>query len=203
MLYCNIFPSTLYDFDELVGLGTAAVKQIRRQRAAVLNTYPTNELLQVYVIARFMREILEAIPAIDPSGTRSCCQSVLHLTMYILLAYEDAIEILLATGPGAICCHWDRRSFDCADEELYWLGTESYDMITLYIGYFDVPFANIWKARKVNPPKNDEPATKYILDTIVGADDTCRSSLLQRYPADLLVLRRLSVPHPRQAQTLN
>ncbi|KAJ7870128.1 hypothetical protein B0H13DRAFT_2350623 [Mycena leptocephala] len=40
---------------------------------------------------------------------------------------------------------------------------------TLYIGYFYVPLANIWTARKVKPWKEDEPVTKYILDTIVGS----------------------------------
>ncbi|KAJ7898993.1 hypothetical protein B0H13DRAFT_2664456 [Mycena leptocephala] len=152
MLYCNIFPGTRYDLDELVDLGKAGVKRIQRQRTAVLNEYPTDELLQVYAVARFMRDVLEVI---DEDS-----------------ADQDVIDTLLATGPDGVVRAWEARSYDDVDDELYWLGTESDTGNTLYIGYFDVPLANIWTARKVKPWK-DKPVTKYILDTIVGADDTC------------------------------
>jgi hypothetical protein len=35
-----------------------------------------------------------------------------------------------------------------------------------------VPLENIWSARDVESP--DEPATSYILDTILGTNDTCK-----------------------------
>jgi hypothetical protein len=84
------------------------------------------------------------------------------------------VDTLLATGPGGVVRAWQARSLKDVPDELFWLGKESDDNNTLYTGYFDVPFAHIWSARKVIPPKSDEPATKYILDTIVGADDTCK-----------------------------
>jgi hypothetical protein len=59
ILYCNIFPGTCYNLDELAGLHKAEVKKIQRQRTAVLNEYPTDELQQVYAVARFMRDVLE------------------------------------------------------------------------------------------------------------------------------------------------
>lgn len=61
MLYCNIFPGTRYSLDELADLRKADVKKIQRQRTAVLNKYTTDELLQMYAVARFMRDVLEAI----------------------------------------------------------------------------------------------------------------------------------------------
>jgi hypothetical protein len=84
------------------------------------------------------------------------------------------VDTLLATGPGGVVRAWQARSLKDLPDELHWLGKESDDNNTLYTGYFDVPFAHIWSARKASPPKSDEPATKYILDTIVGADDTCK-----------------------------
>jgi hypothetical protein len=175
MLYCNIFPGTRYDLDELVDLGKAGVKRIQRQRTAVLNEYPTDELLQVYAVARFMRDVLEVID--EDSGVSDLPQ--VYCLLYLLsTADQDVIDTLLATGPDGVVRAWEARSYDDVDDELYWLGTESDTGNTLYIGYFDVPLANIWTARKVKPWK-DEPVTKYILDTIVGADDTCESSLAQ------------------------
>ncbi|KAJ7825569.1 hypothetical protein B0H14DRAFT_2517835 [Mycena olivaceomarginata] len=152
MLYCNMFPSTRYDLDELANMNTAKVKQIQRQRTAVLGDYPVDELLEVYAVARFMRDVLGGIED-NPA--------------------EDVVDTLLATGPGGVVRAWQARSLKDVPDELFWLGKESDDNNTLYTGYFDVPFAHIWSARKVIPPKSDEPATKYILDTIVGADDTC------------------------------
>ncbi|KAF8179332.1 hypothetical protein K438DRAFT_1254882 [Mycena galopus ATCC 62051] len=152
MLYCNVFPGSRYDLDALADLGKTVVKRIQRQRAAMLGVYSTDELLEVYAVACFMRNVLEGIEE-DPE--------------------EDVIDTLLATGPEGVVCAWASRSYEDVPDELYWLGTESDTRNTLYTGYFDVPFASIWSARKVPPPESDEPATKYILDTVVGSDDTC------------------------------
>jgi hypothetical protein len=158
MLYCKIFPGSRYDLDALADLGKKTVKRIQRQRTAVLSEYPTDELLEVYAVARFMRHALEAI---GDDGS---------------VADEDVVDTLLATGPAGVVSAWTSRSLEMIEDELYWLGVESDDRNTLYTGYFDVPFTSIWSTRKVKPPPNNaEPATKYILDTIVGADDTCMS----------------------------
>ncbi|KAF7346975.1 hypothetical protein MVEN_01450300 [Mycena venus] len=149
MLYCNIFPGSRYDLDALADLRKAVVKQIQRQRTAVLGAYPTDELLEVYAVARFMRDVLEGIKD---------------------NADEDVIDTLLATGPDGVVRAWESRSYERVPDELYWLGRESDERNTLYNGYFDVPFANIWAARKLEPlPNADEPATQYILDTVVGS----------------------------------
>ncbi|KAJ6550199.1 hypothetical protein B0H19DRAFT_1265055 [Mycena capillaripes] len=59
------------------------------------------------------------------------------------------------------------------EDELYNLFTEFDSRNTLNIGYFATPLENIWDAREVEPPEDDEPAAKYILNKIVGAHDTC------------------------------
>jgi hypothetical protein len=56
-----MFPSTRYDLDELANMDRAKVKQIQRQRTAVLGDYPVDELLEVYAVARFMRDVLGGI----------------------------------------------------------------------------------------------------------------------------------------------
>jgi hypothetical protein len=42
-------------------LGTDGIQLIQRQRTAVLNEYPTGELLELYAVIRFFREILEGV----------------------------------------------------------------------------------------------------------------------------------------------
>ncbi|KAJ7501086.1 hypothetical protein B0H11DRAFT_754227 [Mycena galericulata] len=74
---------------------------------------------------------------------------------------EASIDSLLAIGPTAIL-----RSFQIHD---YWDG----DPMEIFVGYFSLPLRNIWTARKITPPSEDEPMSKWILDEINGTDDTC------------------------------
>ncbi|KAF7346974.1 hypothetical protein MVEN_01450200 [Mycena venus] len=131
MLYCNMFPGTRYDLDELADMEQDIVKAVQRQRTAVLREYPTDELLEVYAVARFMRDVLEGIKD---------------------NAAEDVVDTLLATGPCGVVRAWEARSLEDVPDELYWLGKESDDNNTLYTGYFDIPFAQIWSARKCAAP---------------------------------------------------
>lgn len=42
-----------------------------------------------------------------------------------------------------------------------------------FLGYFSIPLENIWTLRNVKPPKDDDPASQWILDSVNGANDTC------------------------------
>ncbi|KAJ6566732.1 hypothetical protein B0H19DRAFT_1257920 [Mycena capillaripes] len=150
MLYCGIFPAIRHTFDELVDLEEDTVKHIQRQRTVLLSTYPTDELLQLYAVGRFMRETIVAVGNDEDHST-------------------DIIDTLLGTGPSGVTRAWKSRSIDDPEDELHWLFTEWEDENTLNIGYFAVPLANIWDTRKVKPPKDEELATKCILDTVIGA----------------------------------
>ncbi|KAJ6603572.1 hypothetical protein DFH09DRAFT_1301359 [Mycena vulgaris] len=154
ILHCKVFPRIRYTLDELVDLENDTVQHIQRQRTALLSTYPTDELLQLYVIARFMRETIVALVNDEDLSA-------------------DIIDTILTTGPDGVTRAWESRSIDDLEDELHWLFSESDDGNTLKIGYFAGPFANIWAAREVEPPKDDESTNKYILDPVIGANDTC------------------------------
>lgn len=186
MLYCNVFPASRYDIADLVGLKEDTVTHIHQQRTALFSKYPTDELLELYSVARFMRETIVAINDED--------------SVSFWGVTSDVIDALLGTGPSGLTRAWESRSIsDLEDEELYWLFTESSDENTLNIGYFSVPLANIWKVRDVKLPNEDEPASKHILNTVIGANDTCEA-----VTDDCVLLmskNRFSMRHPRWTQT--
>jgi hypothetical protein len=89
------------------------------------------------------------------------------------------LDILLSLGPCGIVRAWEERSTQSLYNDLSF-GIFDVDDNPLYKGYFSLPLETIWTARKMKPPKDDEPATKSILDTINGANDTCEPiSLIQ------------------------
>ncbi|KAF8207334.1 hypothetical protein K438DRAFT_1962266 [Mycena galopus ATCC 62051] len=45
--------------------------------------------------------------------------------------------------------------------------------VPLYEGYFALALKSVWDARGVDASNDAEPASKWILDTVIGADDTC------------------------------
>jgi hypothetical protein len=93
----------------------------------------------------------------------------------ILFAEENVVDILLSVGPDSLARAWEYRSDEVLDDGLGFGLYEDDGENPLYKGYFSLPLENIWTARKVKPPKDDEPATKWVLDTINGANDTCES----------------------------
>jgi hypothetical protein len=42
----------------------------------------------------------------------------------------------------------------------------------LYAGYFSLPFENIWTMRKMKALKDEESPARWILDNIIGENDT-------------------------------
>ncbi|KAJ6535730.1 hypothetical protein B0H19DRAFT_1184067 [Mycena capillaripes] len=153
MHYCNLFPGHRYSSEDIDELGDERIQRIQRQRTAVLKEYPTDELLQIYAVVRFMRWVLAAVSEDDNQS--------------------NTIDILLSTGPDGAARAWEYRSFEVLEDDIGFGLYEDDEDNPLYTGYFALPLENIWAARKVKPPKDDEPATKWILDTVVGANDTC------------------------------
>jgi hypothetical protein len=60
-LYTNIFSGDRYTHDEIDDFNADATHLIQRQRTALLNEYPTDELLQIYAVVRFFCGILEGL----------------------------------------------------------------------------------------------------------------------------------------------
>ncbi|KAK6966613.1 hypothetical protein R3P38DRAFT_906096 [Favolaschia claudopus] len=155
MLYCRLFPGDRYTLDDIEELEEEGIKQIQKQRTAVLAEYPTDELLQLYAVVRFLRGILEHVIGDEELAT-------------------NLAQLFLSLGPESILDAYEDRNYDILEDLLGYSILEEDGDTPLYIGYFSTPLNNIWAARKVTaPPKEEEPATKYILDEIIGANDTC------------------------------
>ncbi|KAJ7450515.1 hypothetical protein B0H11DRAFT_2077294 [Mycena galericulata] len=74
---------------------------------------------------------------------------------------EASVDSLLAIGPTVIL-----RSFQLHD-------SLKGDPIEIFVGYFSLALGNIWTARKITPPSDNEPMSTWILDEVNGTDDTC------------------------------
>ncbi|KAJ7137488.1 hypothetical protein C8R43DRAFT_1019503 [Mycena crocata] len=152
MLYTRLFSLDQYDRDEIDALSAGDVEKIFQQRTAVLNEYPTDELLEIVTVVKFMREIFA-----DIGG-----DSLL----------DTFLDTFLASGPRGALQAWQYRSYDGIADD-YPLDLFFNDDVPFYAGYFSRAFNEIWAARKEKAPKGDEPASKWILDSISGANDTC------------------------------
>ncbi|KAK7007517.1 hypothetical protein R3P38DRAFT_3027741 [Favolaschia claudopus] len=155
MLYCRLFPGDRYTLDEIEDLEEEGIQQIQKQRTAVLAEYATDELMQLYAVVRFLCGILEHV-----IGDEELAPGLVYL--------------FLSLGPDSILHAYEDRNYDLLEDLLGYSILEDDSDSALYKGYFSIPLNNIWTARNVTaPPKDDEPATKYILDEIIGANDTC------------------------------
>ncbi|KAJ7493967.1 hypothetical protein FB451DRAFT_1215773 [Mycena latifolia] len=152
MLYCRLFPGDDWSVDEIEDLDDEAIAKIQRKRTAVLNQYPTDELLELFSVVKFFRIILTVV---SPDEDQ-----------------EHAIDIMLSGGPAGVVGAWEYRSYDAFDDNITSLLDEDIES-KLFTGYFSIPFENIWTSRKLKPPKDDEPPSKWILDQVNGANDTC------------------------------
>ncbi|KAK6981647.1 hypothetical protein R3P38DRAFT_3113885 [Favolaschia claudopus] len=155
MLYCRLFSGGRYTLEDIENLEEeGGIQQIQNQRTAVLSEYPTDELLQLYAVVCFLRGILEHVIDDEELAT-------------------NLVQLYLSLGPESILHAYENRSCDILEDLLGYSILEEDGDTPLYIGYFSIPLNNVWTARNVNtPPKDEEPATKYILDEIIGANDT-------------------------------
>ncbi|KAK6996804.1 hypothetical protein R3P38DRAFT_3627815 [Favolaschia claudopus] len=147
MLFCNLFPSTSYSED----MDDECIEKIRRQRTAMLKEYPTTELQELHSVTKFLQGICEEV-APDAS----------------------LVQMLLSTGPYGAMTIWENRSYDTLEEDLEFPDFDDDDVdLKLFSRYFSLPLENIWTMRKVTPPKDEDPVSKWILDQVNGANDTC------------------------------
>ncbi|KAF7342246.1 hypothetical protein MVEN_01812600 [Mycena venus] len=151
MLYCNQFSGTRYTEEEIELNDEEILDKIRKQRTAVLNEYPTDELQQLHSVVQFLRSIFISLSTTD----------------------LDFIDSLLSTGPANALRAWQDRSYEVIQDDVEFTMFDDEDDAPLFEGYFSLPFENIWTERKVTPPKEDDPASKWILDQVNGANDTC------------------------------
>ncbi|KAJ7250165.1 hypothetical protein B0H12DRAFT_680943 [Mycena haematopus] len=158
MLFSNIFPGNRYsadDFDELPN-DDIFFHTIRAQRTAILNEYPTGELQELSSASNFLLDIFD-----DVANSRN--------------------HAFLSTGPSGALRAWAARSYDGLEDDIDFNFLDDVDDVPLYDGYLSVPLNNIWTARKITLPKADdsdeeedgEPSSKWILDSVNGANDTC------------------------------
>ncbi|KAJ7198045.1 hypothetical protein B0H12DRAFT_603819 [Mycena haematopus] len=137
MLYCNLFPASRYDLDQLSGLEEDEVRDIQQQRTALLSTYPTDELLQLYAVARFMRDAFVAVASSNDEPHS-----------------EEILDAVLGTGPDGVTRAWKRRSIDGLEAALYIYNLFTESDARNVLGYFETPLANIWDARGIEAPED-------------------------------------------------
>ncbi|KAJ7678652.1 hypothetical protein B0H17DRAFT_1334094 [Mycena rosella] len=153
MLYCSVFPGNRYEFDEIEALDDQQIEKIRGQRTAMLNRYQTDELLELFSVVKFIQGILSSVVDDDQS---------------------NMVDILLSTGPEGAVLAWEERSYDALEMDLLGDGLLHDDEDNkLFAGYFTLTFENIWTRRNLKPPKEEDPASKWVLDEVIGANDTC------------------------------
>ncbi|KAJ7234352.1 hypothetical protein B0H12DRAFT_1327689 [Mycena haematopus] len=148
MLFCKLFSSDSYHIldmdDELIG-------KIRKQRTAVLDKYPNDELRELCSAVKFLVDILVAVDAPTPNVT----------------------DTLLSTGPWGVLRASQARSYEAleADVDVDFLFQD--DNLIVFEGYFSLPIENICSERGIAPPKADDLASKRILDEVTSATDAC------------------------------
>ncbi|KAF7357157.1 hypothetical protein MSAN_01310300 [Mycena sanguinolenta] len=152
MLYCKLFPHDRYENDEILDMDDERVDKIRKQRTATLDDYPTDELRELWSVLKFLVDIFNRVSVSEP----------------------NMISALLSTGPSGALRAWEARAYDVLEEDIdiMFLYEEDDDPI-LFQGYFSIPFQNIWTSRNTSPPKADDSASKWILDQVISANDTC------------------------------
>ncbi|KAJ7937632.1 hypothetical protein B0H13DRAFT_1852267 [Mycena leptocephala] len=104
MLYCNLFSGSRFNLDEIDIVET--IQNIRRQRTAVLNAYPLDEILELNSSVHFMRSLLEKLVQDELTGVE-----------YYDLCWVD---ILLSAGPTNLFVN-DNRLFSGYAFEGVWM----------------------------------------------------------------------------------
>ncbi|KAJ7312724.1 hypothetical protein DFH08DRAFT_973249 [Mycena albidolilacea] len=143
MLYCNQFPVSGF-----------------------IHEYPTNELLQLYSAVKFLRRIF-----FNLSGIR-VFYFLFHSALVADAVPRDSILIdaLLSTGPSGALRGWEARTYGVFEDDIEFEPFENDEENPLFAGYLSLPLKNIWTARNITPPKEEEPVSKWILDQVNGRE---------------------------------
>ncbi|KAF8207325.1 hypothetical protein K438DRAFT_1962255 [Mycena galopus ATCC 62051] len=101
------------------------------------------------------------------------------------------IDLLLTSGPNGAVLVWEDQSYKLLGDDLDFGRLDEWEDVPLYKGYFALALKSVWDARGVDAPNDAEPASKWILDTVIGADDTCSQCAA---PGGLALLTEASGP---------
>ncbi|KAJ7800929.1 hypothetical protein B0H14DRAFT_3885345 [Mycena olivaceomarginata] len=151
MLYCHLFPGNRYSQEEIDPDDEELLDKIRKQRTAILSEYPTDDLRELHSAVKFLCSIFDSVTN----------------------AQSNVTEALLSTGPSGALRAWQDRSYHVLEDDIDLMFFEDDEEIPLFVGYLSLPLKNIWTARNITPPKEDDPASMWILDQVNGANDTC------------------------------
>ncbi|KAJ7914354.1 hypothetical protein B0H13DRAFT_2002868 [Mycena leptocephala] len=151
MLYCHLFPGNHYSQEDIDPDNEELIDKIRKQRTAILSKYPTNDLWELNSAVKFLCSVFDSVTNVQSNITES----------------------LLSTGPSGALRAWQARSYQVLEDDIDLMFFEDDEEIPLFVRYFSLPLQNIWTARNITPPKEDDPASTWIVDQVNGANDTC------------------------------
>ncbi|KAJ7450359.1 hypothetical protein FB451DRAFT_1146309 [Mycena latifolia] len=151
MLYCELFylPLNLDDIDSLED-EPEELEKIQKARRALLNEYPTPELLEIRAAVAFLHELIEEV--LDDGD------------------FDRLKDICISTGPAVILQAYLTKATDVFEEahepEVMTSGEDN----ALFGAFFSTPMEAIWTDRAVVPPESEWDA---ILDEVCGQSDAC------------------------------
>ncbi|KAJ7882481.1 hypothetical protein B0H13DRAFT_2048093 [Mycena leptocephala] len=151
MLYCHLFPGNRYSQEDIDPDDEELIDKIRKQRTAILSEYPTDDLRELNSAVKFLCSVFDSV-----TNTQS-----------------NITESLLSTGPSGALRAWQARSYQVLEDDIDLMFFEDDEEIPVFVRYFSLPLQNIWTARNITPPKEDDPASTWIVDQVNGANDTC------------------------------
>ncbi|KAJ7240649.1 hypothetical protein B0H12DRAFT_52323 [Mycena haematopus] len=156
MLFTNIFHSDrgLQKASENLHSDHMLFRNLREQRTAILNEYATGELQELSSASNFLHDVFEDV-------------------------FKHRENAFLSTGPYGAVLAWIKRSYVGLEDAIDLTSTLYYNIVNpLYDGYLSEPLKNIWITRNLTLPE-DEPSSKWILDSVNGANDTCSQCAFQ------------------------
>ncbi|KAJ7867353.1 hypothetical protein B0H14DRAFT_2731228 [Mycena olivaceomarginata] len=167
MLYCELFNGSRWNLDEIDILDEQIFNHIWSQRTAVLDTYPLDEILEIYSSVHFLRGMIEKLMVNELMQTED----------------EDLyLEILLSAGPDGVWEAWEASDYNVLAQ---YLGFGD-DMLVadnkLFSGYFLHTFKGVWANRQFSeddgrtlaPAGRAAPQhnpSQWILDSVNGGEE--------------------------------
>ncbi|KAJ7440477.1 hypothetical protein B0H11DRAFT_2353149 [Mycena galericulata] len=153
MTYSARFSASAYTEEEAheISADPDALKEIRDQRASMLNKYSTAGLREIHTIARFLTQVIDWVVQDDSQGYYG---------------------VYLSAGPALILSMYETRALDTPQES--WVSHLSWEHIRLFTDFFIGPLAQLWISRQVSAPPDDSRHLSSILETVLSGLDTCQ-----------------------------
>lgn len=169
-----------YEFSPYGNADLDGLETIRAQRLSLLNSYPTEDLREIYSIFIFLTKLVALIFQNEANGMS------LHLWLiqacmisHPLVADHpnpnQVYDICIAGGPALILTAYEARDMDLMDVHcpLY----DCWSDIPLFSGFFSDPLKQIWVLRNVPAPPETSAHLNSILETVPGGLDSCMALL--------------------------